>query len=141
MCTGFNVNVWPFPSLNVFSNLPKEKSGQWMFRIISEKETHEIDPGHLLPMDFFVARSFVGDIVKERDDVKLIALLDYVYSNLNEHRFGFDERWEKIKVESTGHTQVQFFLKVSKIEKNEKYEKYEAIPLNEVLIGEKSYVR
>lgn len=138
MCTGFNINVWPFPSLNVFSDLPKDKSGQWIIRIISESKNYELDPGNLLPMEFFVARSIIGDAVKSKNDVKLHVMLDYIYAHLDEFRFGFDERWEKTKLNIVGKTQIQIVLIISKIEN---MEKYEIFPIDEYIVAEKSYVR
>ncbi len=138
MCTVLNKNVWPFPSLNVFSELPKEKSGQWIIRITSGNEIYDLDPGNVLPMEFFMARSVVGDAALSRDEVKLDALLDYINHHLEESHFAFDERWEKVKINPGSFTQIQIVLKVSKIEQQEKYETHPSI---EYIAAEKSYVR
>jgi hypothetical protein len=138
VCTGLNKNVWPFPSLNVFSELPKEKSGQWIIRITSGNQFYDLDPGNMLPMEFFVARSLVGDVALSRDEEKLSALLDYINAHLADTRSGFDERWEKIKIVPNKLTHIQVVLKVSKIEQQKNYETY---PVDEYLVGEKTYVR
>ena len=138
VCTGLNINAWPFPSLNVFSELPKGKTGQWVIRVTSEKKKYELDPGRVLPMEFFVARSFVGHVARGNDDVRLNALLDYINKHLNEFRSGFDERWEKAKLNLSGPRHIQIILKVSQIERGEKYQ---TIPVAEYIVGEKTYVQ
>lgn len=138
MCTGLNKNVWPFSSLNVFSELPKEKSGQWIIRVTSGNQSYDLDPGNVLPAEFFVARSIVGDVALSREEKKMSALLDYINAHLVDTRSGFDERWEKIKVVPANLTQIQVVLKVSKIEQQKKYQTH---PVDEFLVGEKSYVR
>lgn len=138
VCTGLNKNIWPFPSLNVFSELPKDKSGLWVVRIATDSKTYELDPGNILPMDFFVARAFVGDVARYQDEKKLQALLDYTYDHLKESRTGFDEQWGKPKIFPGQKTNIQIVLKVSKTERTHKYE---TVPLGEYVIGEKTYAQ
>lgn len=138
VCTTLNKNVWPLPSLNVFSELSKEKLGQWVIRVTNNNESHDLDPGNVLPLEFFAARSFVGNVAYSGDEVRLSNLLDYINVHLADSRSGFDERWEKVKINPRGDTRIQILLKVSKLEKKEKFEMNF---LDEYLVGEKSYVR
>jgi hypothetical protein len=138
VCTGLNKNVWPFPSLNVFSELPKDKTGQWIIRVTSGSETYDLDPGNALPVEFFVARSIVGEVAFSQDKEKLNSLLDYINAHLADSRSRFDERWEKIKINPAMNTKIQIVLKVSKIDR---YKNYKSNTVDEYLVGEKSYAR
>lgn len=135
-CTLTNSNHWPLYSMNVFNEQPKENIGKWVFRISTADGSYDVDPGNLLPLEFFAARAFVGELVQKRDAHVLSNLFDYINANSRAVRNGFDERWPKKVFEPGKQSKIQLILKVFSVKDSFVYK---ITLLKEIIIWEKQY--
>ena len=114
-CTLTNRNIWPFYSMDVFNEAPRSKVGHWLIRFSWDQAQVDLDPGEVLPLEFFAARGFLGFITQSEDEERIEKILDYIFKTVREERAGFDERWKKPALAPKGPGKVQIVLRVMEL--------------------------
>lgn len=95
-CAALNISPWPLMAYNFFAIEPVERARHFRF-VLEDADggQHELEPGHLVPTEFFKAAPHINRSLLQRDadsdrQAYLRALVDRARS---QPWSGFDEVW------------------------------------------------
>lgn len=102
VCSALNISPWPLMAYNFFANEPVGSTSHYRFVLTqSDGSENEVEPGHLVPIEFFKAASFVNRALLLRDsEAERTELLRKLVRQAERRPWhSFDEVWASAPTE------------------------------------------